>query len=223
MFVEVREREQLELSWATPLMIAICGVVAGYEVTLSTAERLTFLRDFGTVPSELFSGGNWDDYWRLFSAVFLHVDPWHLFGNLLFLLLFGLGVERVFRSRWCVLIFLTCGGLANFVTALVFSDVNAPIVGCSGAVSGLIGAYLLLFPRATLGLILPLGLYFQFVRVPAQHLIGMWLFLQVLYTIASPSLSQVAWLSHVVGFVAGFAMAITMRPWILRKAKQPRL
>jgi membrane associated rhomboid family serine protease len=223
MFVEVQQREYFELRWATPLIVCICLGVAFYEVSLNNQARLGFLSEYGTVPKELLNQPIGALLTRLFGALFLHVDAWHLVGNLLFLLLFGLAVERVFRSRWCLFTFLLCGALANFVTGLAFPEVGAPLVGSSGAVSGLIGAYVILFPRAKLGLVLPLGIYFQFVRVPAQHLIGLWLFLQVLYTIASPTLSEVAWVSHVTGFVAGFALATVLRPVILRKPKHRRL
>lgn len=227
MFVEVDDRPRLELRWATPVIVVGSIVLAFWELSLDLETRQRFIRSWGTVPAELLDfddpGSAWRGPLRLFSALFIHADGWHLAGNMLFLLLFGMGVERVFRSRWCVFLFLVCGALANLVTAWVFKGVSAPIIGSSGAVSALIGAYLYLFPRARLGVVLPLGLYFQFVRVPAQHLIGLWLLLQVLYTVATPDLSAVAWLAHVVGFIAGFVLAILLRPLILRKARMPRL
>ena len=90
------------------------------------------------------------------------------------------------------------------------------IIGSSGAVSALIGAYVLLFPRSNLGVILPLGLYFQLVRVPALHLIGIWLLFQVLETLGSRS-GAVAWWAHVFGFINGLFLALTLRPWLYRR------
>lgn len=227
MFVHVDDRPGLEVRWATPLIVISSMLLAFWELSLDPELRQRFIRAWGTVPAEVFSfsetGSLWPGPLRLLSALFIHADGWHLAGNMLFLLLFGMGVERVFRSRWCIFLFLVCGALANLVTAWVFKGVSAPIIGSSGAVSALIGAYLYLFPRARLGVVLPLGLYFQFVRVPAQHLIGLWLLLQVLYTVATPALSAVAWLAHVVGFIAGFVLAIILRPKILRKFRNPSL
>jgi membrane associated rhomboid family serine protease len=228
MFVRVDERPRLELRWATPLIVAVSMSLAAYELSLDSDTRAQLIRDLGVVPTELnavlhagFAAAI--ALLRLFSALFVHADGWHLAGNMLFLLLFGMGVERVFRSRWCLSLFLLCGALANLVTALVFDSITAPIIGSSGAVSALIGAYLFLFPRANLGVVLPLGLYFQFVRFPAQHLIGLWLLLQIVYTVATPNLSAVAWLAHVVGFLAGFLLAGLLRPWILRRPPVARL
>jgi membrane associated rhomboid family serine protease len=228
MFVRVDERPRLELRWATPLIVTASMSLAAYELSLPVVERAALIHRLGVVPVELIAtldaiGATALAALRLFSALFVHADGWHLAGNMLFLLLFGMGVERVFRSRWCLMLFLLCGALANWVTALVFSQINAPIIGSSGAVSALIGAYLFLFPRAHLGVVLPLGVYFQFVRVPAQHLIGLWLLLQIVYTVATPNLSAVAWLAHVVGFLAGFVLAGLLRPWILRRQPVARL
>lgn len=228
MFVRVDERPRLELRWATPLIVVVSLSLAAYELSLDGVARDELVRALGVVPDEVIGTLLARDtaimgISRLLSALFVHADGWHLAGNMLFLLLFGMGVERVFRSRWCLSLFLLCGAVANLATALIFNQINAPIIGSSGAVSALIGAYLFLFPRAHLGVVLPLGLYFQFVRVPAQHLIGLWLLLQILYTVATPTLSAVAWMAHVVGFLAGFLSAGLLRPWILRRPPVSRL
>ena len=153
---------------------------------------------------------------RLFSALFVHADWTHLFGNLLFLGLFGSAVERTLGPVRMLLLFLIAGAAANLFAALVSPLANAPIIGSSGAVSALIGAYVLLFPTSNLGVILPLGLYFQLVRVPAVHLIGIWLLFQVLETMGSRT-GAIAWWAHVFGFVNGLFLALTLRPWLYRR------
>ena len=228
MFVQVDERPRLEWRWATPLIVCAMLALAAYQLSLGLQTRAEFEHRIGMVPAEVLPGlavpaAAPFAASRLFSALFLHADGWHLAGNVLFLLLFGMGVERVFRSRWCLGLFLLCGALANLLTAAVFTRLDAPVIGSSGAVSALIGAYLVLFPHARLGVVLPLGLYFQFVRVPAQHLIGLWLLLQILYTVAAPAHSTVAWVAHVGGFLSGFLAAVLLRPWILRKPPVARL
>lgn len=221
MFVRVAERRKLKLRWATPLLLLVMIGAALWEWRLDPVERLQFLKSYGVVPEQLLSALNppgWE-LTTLLSALFLHVDTAHLFGNLLFLLLFGFAVEKVFRSRWVIMLFLLCGVISNVAAALLLTNKTGPLVGASGAVSGLIGAYLFLFPRASLGIVLPLGLYFQFVRVPASALIWLWFFLQVIYTIAGTASSAIAWLAHVIGFVTGFALAQILKPLLYSNAR----
>lgn len=221
MFVRVDEHPKLKLRWATPCILALMVGVAVWEFLLTVPARAKFMQDWGVVPAELSLHwqGSGVGPAKLVSALFVHVDSAHLFGNLLFLMLFGFAVERVFRSRLVLLLFLLCGAIANIASAFLLTNKTGPIVGASGAVSGLIGAYLFLFPRASLGIVLPLGLYFQFVRVPASTLIGLWFLLQVLYTVTGTSISAVAWLAHVIGFIAGFVLAQVLKPLLYSNAR----
>lgn len=221
MFVRVAEQPKLKLRWATPILLLLMIGAALWEWSLTPIERLQFLKTYGVVPEQLLSAlspPSWE-LTTLVSALFLHVDTAHLLGNVLFLLLFGYAVEKVFRSRWVVMLFLLCGVISNIAAALLLTNKMGPLVGASGAVSGLIGAYLYLFPRASLGIVLPLGLYFQFVRVPASALIWLWFFLQVIYTIAGTGSSAIAWLAHVIGFVTGFALAQVLKPLLYSNAR----
>ncbi len=221
MFVRVDEHPKLKLRWATPLILAVMVSVSVWELLLPPLERVRFFRDWGVVPADLalqYANPGWG-LGKLVSALFVHIDSAHLFGNLLFLTLFGFAVERVFRSRLVLLLFLLCGAIASIASAFLLTNKTGPIVGASGAVSGLIGAYLFLFPRASLGIVLPLGLYFQFVRVPASTLIGLWFLLQVLYTVTGSSISAVAWLAHVIGFIAGFVLAQLLKPLLYSNAR----
>ncbi|MFO1493462.1 MAG: rhomboid family intramembrane serine protease [Lysobacterales bacterium] len=219
MFVRVDEKPSRRWYWGTPLLVLACLSVAVWQALADPGQRLALLQSWGTVPSELrmdisaLLGG---PGLRLFSALFVHADWTHLFGNLLFLGLFGSAVERSLGSVRCLVLFLIAGAAANLFAALMSPLMNAPIIGSSGAVSALIGAYVLLFPRSNLGVILPLGLYFQLVRVPALHLIGIWLLFQVLETLGSRS-GAVAWWAHVFGFINGLFLALTLRPWLYRR------
>ena len=219
MFVRVDVHPKLKLRWATPCILALMVGVAVWEFLLTAPARAKFMQEWGVVPSELSLQWQGSGLAKLVSALFIHVDSAHLFGNLLFLMLFGFAVERVFRSRLVLLLFLLCGAIANVASAFLLTNKTGPIVGASGAVSGLIGAYLFLFPRASLGIVLPLGLYFQFVRVPASTLIGLWFLLQVLYTVTGTSISAVAWLAHVIGFIAGFVLAQVLKPLLYSNAR----
>jgi len=201
------------------MLVLACLGIAVWQALAEPAARYALLLRWGTVPSELrldptaLLGGSG---LRLFSALFVHADWTHLFGNMMFLGLFGAGVERTLGSFRFLLLFLIAGAAANLFAALMSPLINAPIIGSSGAVSALIGAYVLLYPRSHLGVILPLGMYFQLVRVPAIHLIGIWLLFQVLETLGSRS-GAIAWWAHVFGFVNGIVLALTLRPWLYRR------
>jgi membrane associated rhomboid family serine protease len=221
-FVHVPERRKLRLRWATPLIVAAMTVIAAHEARLSVADTQAFLSSWGVIPQNVVDPGqSWQSrLLPLLTGLFVHIDLAHLLGNVLFLLLFGLAVEKVFRSRLVLMLFIACGVLANFAAAVLLSKSGTPIVGASGAVSGLIGAYLYLFPSASLGIVLPLGLYFHFTRVPASVLIGLWFFLQLLYTFTdSSSVSDTAWLAHVIGFVAGWLLSMLLKPLLYSNAR----
>ncbi|HJU25215.1 MAG TPA: rhomboid family intramembrane serine protease, partial [Rhodanobacteraceae bacterium] len=157
---------------------------------------------------------------RPLTSLFMHADWLHLLGNLLFLVIFGLPAERALGSRRFLVLFLVGGAFANLVGAWTLSGQSRPIVGCSGAVSAILGAYLALFPRAQLGLVLPLGLYFQFIRVPAALLIGMWVLLQLLFTWAGPAFGTVVWWAHIAGFGFGILFAVVSRGAVERRLRE---
>ena len=136
---------------------------------------------------------------RLVTALFLHADWAHLLGNLVFLLIFGLPAERAMGPWRFLLLFLLGGAVANLAAALTIGAPDRMIIGASGAVSAVIGAYLALFPRAKLGVVLPLGLFLEFVRAPASLLIGIWALLQVVFAYIGPAFGAVAWWAHLAG------------------------
>jgi len=147
----------------------------------------------------------------LFTALFAHSTWLHLGGNLAYLWVFGMPVERAIGHLRFVAVFLFLGALANFFVALHIPDLDRTIIGASGGVSAVIGVYLGLFPTRRIGLWLPLGLFLQFARIPALLVIGSWFTLQVLYTVFGPMSDAVAWRTHVAGFVAGLLAAVLIR------------
>lgn len=155
-------------------------------------------------------------WWQLFalsvvSALFVHASWLHLLGNLAYLWVFGLKVEQGLGAVGMMLIFLLGGALANVFVALRLPQLETPIIGASGAVSAVVGAYLGLFPRRRIGLFLPLGVYLQFARVPALLVIGSWFTLQLLYTAFGPINAAVAWWTHLAGFALGLSFALVTR------------
>ena len=151
----------------------------------------------------------------LLSALFIHANWLHLLGNLVYLWVFGIKVEQRIGSLGMLLAFLLGGALANVIVALQLPQLDSPIIGSSGAVSAVVGAYLGLFPGRKIGLFLPLGLYLQFARVPALLVIGSWFTLQLLYTVFGPINEAVAWWTHLAGFALGLSFALVARAMAL--------
>ena len=145
------------------------------------------------------------------TSLFIHASWLHLLGNLVYLWVFGIKVEQRLGSVGIILIFLLGGALANVIVALRVPQLDTPIIGASGAVSAVVGAYLGLFPGRRIGLFLPLGLYLQFARVPALLVIGSWFTLQLLYTVFGPINGAVAWWTHLAGFALGLSFALVAR------------
>lgn len=226
MFVQLPTRRRPKPPWATLLIVATCVVVFVWLATLQPAERGAMLARWGTVPSNLLDA---NAPWlrqltelraaRLVTAIFIHADWLHLTGNMLFLVVFGVSAERMLGSARFLALFVVGGALANLGGAFTLAGTSAPIIGSSGAVSAVVGAYFALFPRARLGLVLPLGVFLEFVRIPAPLLIGFWAGLQLLFTYVGPAFGAVAWWTHVAGFLVGILFALLSKPAIARRLR----
>lgn len=222
-FTYAPSRQHPHPRWVTPVLVVACVACYLWLMLIAPAPRDAMLGEWGTVPAHLFQRGQlWrEGLWlRPLTSLFMHADWLHLVGNMLFLVIFGLPAERALGSRRFLFLFLVGGAFANLVGAWTLSGQLRPIIGCSGAVSATLGAYLALFPRARLGLVLPLGLYFQFIRVPAALLIGMWVLLQLLFTWAGPGFGAVVWWAHLAGFGFGIVFALVSRAAVERRLRR---
>ena len=226
MFVHVETRRRPRWHWATLLIVSICVVCFVGLAMMPSSQRVALLLQWGTVPANIFNAHHAvlpqltdPALLRLFTALFIHVTWLHLLGNLLFLIIFGLPGERALGSLRFLLLFVIGGIVANLIGALSLARVRLPIIDCSGAVTAVVGTYVALFPRARLGLVLPLGLYLEFVRVPAFLLIGMWVLLQLLFSYAGPSYGAYVWWAHIGGFVFGVAFALFSRDAVARRLR----
>jgi membrane associated rhomboid family serine protease len=222
-FVDVPSRKHTHPRWVTPTLVVACVACFLWLTLASPPTRYAVLGGWGTVPAHLFEHGQilHHGLWlRPFTSLFIHADWMHLLGNMLFLMIFGLPAERALGSRRFLFLFLVGGAFANLIGAWTLAPQLRPIIGCSGAVSATLGAYLALFPHAKLGLVLPLGLYLQFIRVPAALLIGMWVLLQLLFTWAGPGFGAVVWWAHLAGFGFGVILALVSREAVERRFRQ---
>jgi len=228
LFVATPSRMDAGVRWATPMLFALLWIAFTGTTVLSDPEQRRFLIEWGALSGGLSTPDAWRSALRdgsavrLVSALFLHADWAHLLGNLMFLLIFGLPAERSMGSWRLLALFLLGGAVANLATVIAIGTPDRLVIGASGAVAALIGAYLALFPGAKLGVVVPLGLFLQFVRVPAPLLIGVWAALQLLFTFIGPALGAVAWSAHLGGFAFGGAFALFARAGIARRLRRKR-
>lgn len=225
-FIDIPPRQKPPLRWAMPLVfLALWGCFVAASL-LPEAEQRRLLADWGALTGDVRS---WPAALealrdgrlaRLATAMFLHADWTHLIGNLLFLLIFGPPAERAMGPWRFLALFLAGGMAANLAAVLAIGTPDRLVIGASGAVSALIGAYLVLFPGARLGLVLPLGLFLQFVKMPAAVLIGVWAGLQLVFTFVGPAFGAVAWSAHLAGFAFGGAFGLLARRAIARRLRR---
>lgn len=146
------------------------------------------------------------------TAMFLHGSWLHLLGNMLFLWIFGNNIEdRLGRVRY-LLFYLVCGYAAAYAFAVVNPDSADPLIGASGAIAGVLGAYLLLYPRVRVWSLVPFLLFIP-LRLPAWVVLGLWFVLQGFYSAGYgvSGTGTVAYLAHVVGFVVGALLVLPLR------------
>lgn len=222
MFVDAPGRRHVARRWATPLVLVLCVGAYGLLAFVDRATHDALLLRWGALSA---AAADWRSLLQperaatLVTTLGLHSSGTHLLGNMLFLLVFGLPAERALGSWRLLVVFVTGGAVSNFVAALSMDRPDRVIIGASGAVSTLIGAYLALFPNARLGVVLPLGLWLEFVRMPAVALISLWVVLQLLFTWAGPSFGAVAWWAHLAGFAFGFLVALAVRESLARRSR----
>jgi membrane associated rhomboid family serine protease len=195
--------------------IAACVLVFLYEASLPAEAGELFVYRYGAIPA-LFLGGaepppelaGASPYAGLLTSMFLHGGWMHLIGNMLYLWIFGNNVEDVMGHARFVLFYLLCGLLAALSHGLIDPSSTVPMVGASGAISGVLGAYLLLFPHARVLVLLPLGFFSRVMYVPAGFVLGLWFLMQLLsggMTLGRGG-GGVAFWAHIGGFVAGMAL-----------------
>jgi membrane associated rhomboid family serine protease len=148
------------------------------------------------------------------SAMFIHGGWLHLLGNMLYLWIFGDNVEdRLGHGRYLVF-YLACGVIAALVHAVVFAQSRVPCVGASGAISGVLVAYLLFFPKARVSTLFVIFIFIRIVRLPAVVLLGLWIGLQIVGGMQSLTAAAggVAWFAHIGGIASGILLTLIMRP-----------
>jgi membrane associated rhomboid family serine protease len=182
----------------------------------------TFIETWAFTPAHLtafFHGtGSFQAVLTIFTAMFMHAGWSHLLGNMLFLWVFGQATENAFGSRMYTIFYLVCGVAANMAQYLVDPNSTVPNLGASGAIAGVMGAYLAMYPTSTIDLFVwPLSLFTgRDIRVPAWLMLGLWFAFQVISGLSGTSGASdaggVAFWAHIGGFITGFVLALLVRP-----------
>jgi len=179
-----------------------------------------FVFEFGLVPCRLtgscaVQGDFPSPGITLFSSMFLHGGLFHIFGNMLYLWIFGNNVEDTLGHHRFLAFYLAAGAVAALTQTVMGPNSRVPMIGASGAVSGVLGAYLMLFPRASVLTLITFGFFIRIVRVPAMIVLGFWIIVQVLNGLVTFGVGReggVAWFAHIGGFGAGIALLWLLRP-----------
>lgn len=159
-----------------------------------------YLLNFGFTPQKFFEEKN---FFTIFSSLFLHGSLSHLIGNLWFLAIFGDNVERKMGKIKFLIFYFLCGVGSLLFYSMITQEKNIPVVGASGAISGILGAYVVLFPENKIVSLVPFFYYYQIVSLPAIFFICTW-FLYQLFYIGTDTL--VAYFAHIGGFLIGILL-----------------
>jgi membrane associated rhomboid family serine protease len=198
----------------TVLLIAINSAVFLYEISLGEQGIQSFFGAFSLVPARLSSAGAAAPAAlpvgvTVITSMFLHGGYLHVIGNMLYLWIFGNNVEDAMGRLRFTVFYLLCGTAAALGHAFLNLRSAVPMIGASGAVSGVLGAYVLLYPRARVLTLFTLGFFVRLIEVPALVVLGFWFVLQFLNALiasGSGAGSGVAWHAHVGGFLAGMLL-----------------
>ena len=193
-------------------LIVVCALTFFWQLSLGRGQEAAVYA-LGVIPAVLF------DEARLVSelewvapaltpitSMFLHGGILHLAGNMLYLWIFGNNIEDAMGHARFIVFYLLCGVAAVFAQALPDTSSTIPMIGASGAISGVLGAYLLLYPHARVLVLIPLGFFLHTMRLKAGIVLGIWFAMQVISSLASGDGPGVAWNAHIGGFVAGIVL-----------------
>ncbi|HEY0283061.1 MAG TPA: rhomboid family intramembrane serine protease [Rhizomicrobium sp.] len=197
-------------TWA---IIAVCVAVYIWQVRQGPQSGTVF-QLYGFVPKSLMSPPlspaeetGWSALTNIFTSMFVHGGIWHLAGNMLYLWIFGNNIEDAMGHARFLLFYLLCGVAAALTMAFMDPASTIPMVGASGAISGVLGAYMLLYPRARVTVVIPIVIIFYPFRISAVWVVGVWFAMQLFSAAGStPDSPGVAWWAHIGGFVAGLLL-----------------
>lgn len=206
--------------WINYLLIGICSAVWILQFRSQLIDESLFARfiaDFGMIPRNILAGQR---LWTIVTSLFLHGGWLHFLGNMLYLWIFGDNVEDAFGHLLYPLVYLFAGLTGNGLQAIFAGNATIPTIGASGAISGILGAYFVLYPRAQVVTLIPFFIFIRIIRLPAAVLLGFWIVFQVISGCGSIGHTGggIAYMAHIGGFAAGVLFGLLVksrvqRPW----------
>jgi len=189
------------------MIFIVVNVAVFFSLYLFSGNYDEIIWNYGLIPND-FVSGNFERFYTLFTSMFLHGNFFHLFGNMIYLYIFGDNVEDALGSGRYLIFYLLCGIIASITHILSLTNPKEyfiPTIGASSAISGVLGAYFLLYPRARIITLVFYGWAFL-TAIPAIFFLGFWFLLQWLYAVYDVG-GGVAYWAHIGGFIAGLALA----------------
>jgi membrane associated rhomboid family serine protease len=214
-----------------PALVTIALIVVNvlvwlYQASLSDRDQTLLVYRFAMVPAELLTGldvpptSPWGLPSTMLTSMFMHGGWSHIIGNMAYLWVFGDNIEHTLGKPAYLVFYLACGAAA--AVAHLWSDPlsNVPTLGASGAISGVLGAYLLLYPTNGVNCLVIFGFFIRTVTLPAMIVLGFWIVLQLFNGLLAPTIEGggVAYWAHIGGFAAGMLLAVPIR--LLRRPEQ---
>ncbi len=201
------------LTWG---LIAFSALVYLYELSLGDIRLREVIERFGVIPDVLLHAGHPGSFITPFTSMFLHGGFLHLLGNMWFLYLFGDNVEDNFGRARFILFYFLCGLAAALLQVVIEPNSALPMIGASGAIAGVLAAYVVLYPRARVLTLVPIFVFIQFIELPAVFFIVAWFLWQLLAGITSlgnlgMGQGGVAFFAHIGGFVMGLVLVRVFR------------
>lgn len=214
--IPLRDSQPSRTTPVITIAIIVVNVLAFfYEIALDPYSRNHFIAVFGVIPARL-------QLTDLLTSMFLHGGWMHLIGNMWFLWIYGDNIEDILGPVQYIVFYLACGVAAAMTQVFLTPDSRLPTIGASGAIAGVMGAYLVKFPRSRIVTLLPLFIFWTTVEIPAFFILIYWFVIQLFSgatTIASHAQGGVAWFAHVGGFLTGILLIYVMKtsdPWRYR-------
>ena len=206
----IRSRRFPLVNW---ILILANAAVFWFELRIGEAALQNFIFTWGLVPAQFLSAPR-EAWLTIFTSMFLHGGWFHLLSNMWVLYIFGDNIEdRVGGARY-LLFYLLSGAAAAFLQIFITQDSSVPMIGASGAIAGVLGAYLISYPGARIASLVPILFIFTIVDVPAVIFLIFWFVSQLysgLFAIQGGSASGIAWWAHIGGFIFGLIMVSFFR------------
>ena len=221
------ENSTLRKPWITWFLILFCTVVFIWQLSLTPEQANLLITELGMTPNLLFQqapvleSNRITPFWlTTVSCAFLHGSVWHLFSNMLFLWIFGDNIEDALGHLRFIGFYILCGFIGTMSHVFIFPESDIPLIGASGAVAGILGGYLVLYPTSRIRVVSWFIIFFKFIKIPAWLVLGIWIVGQFFSLSSSSGPPQhIAYVAHIGGFISGMILIFVFRKSVINPEK----